>query len=106
MSDSASDTTASPQSEEGNYSAAELSRAREEFQRLERENAARLAAQIEQLQAASAQGAPLTPEQEQLLKDQRERNATRQQAIDMARSVGFGQRALAGEASASARAAA
>jgi hypothetical protein len=48
----------------------------------------------------------LTPEQEQLLKDQRERNATRQQAIDMARSVGFGQRALAGEASASARAAA
>ena len=106
MSDSASDTTASPQSEEGNYTPAELSRAREEFQRLERENAARLAAHIEQLQAASAQGAPLTPEQEQLLKDQRERNASRQQAIEMAQSVGFGQRALAGEASASARAAA
>jgi len=106
MSDSASDTTASPQSEGGNYTAAELRAAREEFQRLERENAARLAAHIEQLQAASAQGAPLTPEQEQLLKDQRERNASRQQAIDVTRSVGFGQRALAGEASASARAAA
>jgi hypothetical protein len=99
MSDSASDTTASPQSEQGNYSTSDL-------QRLERDNAARLAAHIEQLQAASAQGAPLTPEQEQLLKDQRERNASRQQAIDVARSVGFGQRALAGEASASARAAA
>jgi hypothetical protein len=71
MSDSASDTTASPQSEGGNYTAAELRAAREEFQRLERE-----------------------------------RNASRQQAIDVARSVGFGQRALAGEASASARAAA
>jgi len=107
MSDSASDTTASPQSEEGSYSAADINRAREDLQRLERENAARLAAaHIEQLQAASARGAPLTPEQEQLLKDQRERNASRQQAMDMARSVGFGQRALAGEASASARAAA
>jgi hypothetical protein len=106
MSDSASDTTASPQSEEGNYSTAQLRAAREDFQRLEREHSARLTAHIEQLQAALAQGAPLTPEQEQLLKDQRERNASRQQAIDVARSVGFGQRALAGEASASARAAA
>ncbi|MBD4625673.1 hypothetical protein GUG43_04560, partial [Xanthomonas citri pv. citri] len=85
MSDSASDTTASPQSEEGSYSAADINRAREDLQRLERENAARLAAaHIEQLQAASARGAPLTPEQEQLLKDQRERNASRQQAMDMA----------------------
>jgi len=103
MSDSASDTTASPQSEEGNHN---IRVHLEHLSALERQNAARLAAHIEQLQAASAQGAPLTPEQEQLLKDQRERNASRQQAMDVGRSVGFGLRALAGEASASARAAA
>lgn len=95
MSDSASDTTASPQSEEETATgAAEWSRAR--IEALER--------QRDQLQAALAQGAPLTPEQEQLLKDQHEWNAA--QGLDIARSVGHSQRALSGEASTSARAAA
>ena len=101
MSDSASDTTASPHSEQAMVTA-EWSRARAaHIEDLERQ---RDAAIHDQLQAALAQGAPLTPEQEQLLKDQREQNASRQ--MDVARSVGYSQRALAGEASASARAAA
>lgn len=95
MSDSASDTTASPQNEEETPSGTiEWSRAR--IEALER--------QRDQLQAALAQGAPLTPEQEQLLKDQHEWSAS--QGLDIARSVGHGQRALTEEASASARAAA
>lgn len=103
MSDSASDTTASPNSEQANANA-EWSRTRAaHIEDLERQ---RNAAIHDQLQAALAQGAPLTPEQEQMLKDQRELNASRQQTLDVARSVGYSQRALAGEASTSARAAA
>jgi hypothetical protein len=103
MSDSASDTTASPHSDQAN-NPTEWSRSRAaHIQNLERQ---REAAIHDQLQAALAQGAPLTPEQEQLLKDQREQNASHQQAMDVGRSVGYSQRALAGEASASARAAA
>lgn len=103
MSDTASDTTASPRSEQINANA-EWTRARAaHIEDLERQ---RNAAIHDQLQAALAQGAPLTPEQEQLLKDQREQNASHQQALDVARSVGYSQRALAGEASTSARAAA
>ncbi|GAB7330074.1 hypothetical protein MBLNU13_g01753t2 [Cladosporium sp. NU13] len=102
MSDSASDTTASPHSEQASTTTAEWNRARAaHIEDLERQ---RNAAIHDQIQAALAQGAPLTPEQEQLLKDQREQNASRQ--LDVARSVGYSQRALAGEASASARAAA
>jgi hypothetical protein len=102
MSDSASDTTASPHSEQANTTTAEWNRARAaHIEDLERQ---RDAAIHDQIQAALAQGAPLTPEQEQLLKDQREQNASRQ--LDVVRSVGYSQRALAGEASASARAAA
>lgn len=102
MSDSASDTTASPHSEQANTTTAEWNRTRAaHIEDLERQ---RDAAIHDQIQAALAQGAPLTPEQEQLLKDQREQNASRQ--LDVARSVGYSQRALAGEASASARAAA
>lgn len=103
MSDTASDITASPQTEQANANA-EWSRARAaHIEDLERQ---RNAAIHEQLQAALAQGAPLTPEQEQLLKDQREQNASHQQALDVARSVSYSQRALSGEASTSARAAA
>jgi hypothetical protein len=101
MSDSASDTTASPHSEQAS-STAEWGRARAaHIEDLQRQRDAVI---HEQLRVALAQGAPLTPEQEQLLKDQREQNASHQ--LDIARSVGYSQRALAGEASASARAAA
>ena len=107
MSDSASDTTASPHSEQANTTTAEWRHARaahiENLER-QREERQRNAAAIYQIQTALATGTPLTPEQEQLLKDQREQNASRQ--LDVARSVGYSQRALAGEASTSARAAA
>lgn len=99
MSDSASDTTTSPQSE-ARTNAAVWNRAQ-----LAQMGEYELEAMHAQLQAALASGIPLTAEQEQLLKDHCE-NASHEQATDVARSVGYSQRALAGEASASARAAA
>ncbi|KAM0720576.1 hypothetical protein Q7P37_004712 [Cladosporium fusiforme] len=101
MSDSASDTTASPQSEEDREVREDNASATVEFSRARIEALER---QRDQLQAAIAQGAPLTPEQEQLLKDQHEWIAS--QGLDIARSVGHSQRALSGEANTSARAAA
>lgn len=101
MSDSASDTTASPPphiSEGSSVLDRESTRAETFEQRQRNMN--------EELQTALAQGTPLTPEQEQLLKDQRERMASLQQARQVARSIGYSHRALAGEASESARAAA
>jgi hypothetical protein len=108
MSDSASDTTASPHSEQPQPDA-QRSRARDPFlagvEQLDNELQHEISINA-QLQAALAQGGPLTPEQEQMLKDQCEQNAVQQRALDARRSAGYGQRALAGEASASARAAA
>ncbi|KAL1590983.1 hypothetical protein WHR41_00096 [Cladosporium halotolerans] len=99
MSDSASDATASPLPPSEETGSIEWHRARVEA--LERSRDAVLR---DQLQTALAQGVPLTPEQEQMLKEQHERSDS--QALDVARSVWYGQRALNGEASTSARAAA